>query len=198
MNIIEIVISTIIGILTSYLMWWFTYKFLVPKITFSESISRLNTDENPSGKKYRFKLENSGSRNIIDLQVLVKLRIKGLRKNHSNNWEVIYIPTSTLDYKNVAIVKPTSKKGLRVVLEIKTYECDYFQKPLFSDEIRTLSNNKSITLDDVLSIGKEAEFQILVFCYDEFSGARKFFESKKYTADDIHNKQFDSNGLSLK
>jgi len=197
MTVCDIIISTLTGVAASYFVWWLTFKYFVPKVKFADKVSRLPTDENPSGFRYRLKFENSGSRNIIDLQVLVRLRIRGIRQEHPQNWEVVYLPTSSLEYKNVAIVRPASSSGLRPVLEIKTFECDYFQRTIFSADIRTLAQNNQLTLHQVLNIGQEAEFQILVLGYDEFSGARKFYESKTYTINDIADGHFDLNSLDM-
>ncbi len=197
MTVSDIIISALTGVAASFFVWWWTFKYLVPKINFADSISRLETDENNSGFRFRLKFENSGSRNIIDLQVLIRLRIKGIRQEYQSNWEVVYIPTSSLDYRNVAIVRPASSGGLRPLLEIKTYECEYFKKNVFPQQIRDLANNNQLTLDDVLEIGAEANFQILALGYDEFSGSRKFYESKSYTKNDIINGHFDLNSLNI-
>ncbi|MBS1572994.1 MAG: hypothetical protein JST62_11405 [Bacteroidetes bacterium] len=197
MTVSDIIISTLTGVVASFFVWWLTFKYLVPKINFADKISKLQTDENGSGFRYRIKFENSGNRNIIDLQVLIRLRIRGIRQEQPKNWEVVYLPTSSLEYKNVAIVRPASSSGLRPVLEIKTYECDYFQRTIFPDNIRILAQNNQLTLDQVLNIGQEAEFQIMVLGYDEFSGARKFYESKNYTINDIAEGHFDLNSLNM-
>ncbi len=197
MTVCDIIISTLTGVAASYFVWWLTFKYLVPEIKFADTISRLQTNENPSGFRYRIKFENSGQRNIIDLQVLIRLRIKGIRQEHPQNWEIIYLPTSSLEYKNVAIVRPASSNGLRPVLEIKVYGCDYFQRTIFPENIKILSQNSQLTLDQVLNIGQEAEFQILALGYDEFSGARKFYESKTYRVIDIADGHFDLNGLGM-
>lgn len=96
------------------------FKILVPKIEFSDQISKLKCNENNSGFKYRFKFENAGKRDIIDVQILIRLRIEGLRKENPRNWEVVYTPTSTLHYENIAIIRPVSSARLRPILEIKT------------------------------------------------------------------------------
>lgn len=197
MTVCDIIISTLTGVAASFFVWWLTFKYWVPQIKFASQISRLQTSENPSGIRYRIKFENSGTRNIIDLQILIRLRIRGLRQEHPQNWEVVYLPTSSLDYKNVAIVRPASSSGLRPVLEIKTYECEYFQRLIFPDYIRAMSLNNTLTLEQVLTIGKEAQLQILVLGYDEFSGAKKFYESNIYTVQDIVDGHFDLKGLTI-
>jgi len=202
MNICEllltIIVSSVTGVGASYLVWWLTSKYYVPKIRFSEEISKLRTNDNPSNFKYRFKFENYGKRNIFDLEIIVRLRIKGLREGFPKNWEVIYIPTSTLEYKRVAIVKPVTTDEFRPVLEIKTYECDFFQQDFFPEEIRVMSRLKTLTLDDVLNIGEDANFQIMINGTDEFSGSRKFFGQKtKYTSNSIAEGLFDMYGLDV-
>jgi len=132
--------------------------------------------------------------------VIVRLRIQGINKDFPNNWEIIYLPTSSLEYNKVVIVRPTSKSGVRPILEIKPYECDYFQKNFFPEAIQTKSKNKELTLDDVMQLKPEtkSEFQIMMLGTDEFSGARKFFESKIFDKNDIVYGSFDKNGLEVK
>jgi len=154
------------------------FKKIVPKIKFSERISRINTTENNSGLKYRFKFENSGRRNVIDLEVIERQKIRGLRESFKANWTVVYLPTSALDYKKVAIIRPVRKTKSRHILEIKANECDFFQNELFPEQIRLKSTEKTLTLDDVMNLGAETEFQIMIIGTDEYSGAKKFFESK--------------------
>ncbi len=183
--IINIAISSITGVAASFFIWWLTFKFWTPKINFASSISRLNTDENPSGIKYRFKFENAGCRNIIDIEAIVRVRIQGLRPDFPSNWEVIYLPTSSLDYKKIAIARPVSGKHVRPVFEIKAYDCDYFEKPFFPDETRHLAEVNELTLDHILTLGTSANLQILLLGYDQFSGARKFFESTELSRQHI-------------
>lgn len=200
MTFIDGVISTVTGVAASYAVWWYTFRVLTPKIRFSGSISKIPTIENPSGYKYRFKFENIGRRNMIDIEVVVRVRIKGLRKEVPGNWEVIYIPISSLAYHKLAIVRPVNRLGIRnvrPVFEIKAFDCDYFQKPVFDKTTQDLAADHKLTLDHVLGIGKMANLQILLFAYDEYSGARKFFESPEFSAQNITPGYFDLNGVNV-
>jgi len=194
--IINIIVSVITGIIASYTIWYLVTKCLVPKLNFSGFVSKLRTDENASGFKYRFKFENAGRRNIIDLEVIARFRTRGLHNDLPHNWEVIYLPTSSLQYNKVAIVRPTKSNHLRPVLEIKTYECPYFKSEIFSDEIRRKAESGQLSLDDIFNIDSESNLQIIILGYDEFSGARKYFESKIYTKKDILPKHFNQNGVN--
>ena len=193
-------ISTLTGVAASYFVWWFTFRFLTPKVNFAESISRIPTKDNPSGFKYRFKFENIGLRNMIDIEVVIRVRIKGLRPDIQGNWEVVYLPISSLPYQKLAIVRPVyrkDKKRVRPVFEIKAYACDYFQKSFFNEETRKRSAEQTLTLDHVLKLGREANLQVLLFAYDEYSGARKFFESDVMTAGDIVDGYFDRKSVAV-
>ncbi|MBD0258163.1 MAG: hypothetical protein ICV83_20820, partial [Cytophagales bacterium] len=150
--IVNVLISVITGIGASYFVWWITISRFVPKIKFADKIAKVNTDENLSGLRYRFKFENSGRRNIIDLEIIVRLRIKGLRKTLPNNNEIVYLSTSSLEYKKVAILRPVKKENKRAVLEIKVYDCSYFEKNIFPPNIRALAKEKKLTLDHVYAI----------------------------------------------
>jgi hypothetical protein len=193
MNIIGSFVS---GIIASIIFWFIINKLLVPKLRIGEKISKCSTDENKSGFKYRFKFENYGCRKAYDIQVIVRLRIKGIKEK--KNWEVVYIPTSTLTYNRVAIIKPVSKSGLRAILEIQPYECDYFQKPFFGEEINKKSSEKTLSLDDVMSLGSDAEFQIFLIATDGVSKSIKIIESKVYKKNDIVERKFDKNSINVK
>lgn len=202
MTTTDVVISTVTGVLASYFVWWLTFKYLTPKIKFTDSISKLPTNENNSGFRYRFKFENCGSRNMIDVDVIVRLRIRGLRPNFGNNWEVIYLPTSSMEYQKLAIVRPIGKplkghKSLRPVFEIKPYLCEYFETNLFSKSIREKAVNQSLSLEDVLNEGIEANLQVLILGYDQYSGARKFFESRVFGLSDIQEGYYDRHSVFM-
>lgn len=193
---LNVLVSSLTGVAASFFGWWYTFKYLVPKIRFGECISKLETSDNASGFRYRFKFENYGRRNIIDIDVVVRLRIKGLKSDFPNNWAIIYIPTSE-NNRNIFIVRPITKGNLRYIVEIKTHDCQFFQKTFLPQEIINKSINKTLTFEDVLKLGLESEFQIMLTGIDEFSGAKKFFESKVFSINDIKNGRFEKNGLSI-
>jgi len=196
--LLTVFVSSLTGVGASFLVWWLTFKHWSPKLRIGTTISKRQTEENESKFEYRFKFENIGRRNIIDVEVIVRLRIQGIKKG-TRNWTVIYLPTSSsLEYKKVAIIRPASENGIRPVLEIKLYECgDYFQKVFFPEDIRQKSKNNKLTLEDVMQLGTTSELQILMLGTDEFSGARKFFESKVFGTDDIIVGSFDRNGIDV-
>ena len=90
----EMVLSTLIGlvtgILTSVFGWWLLAHYVVPTIRFSPFISK--TYIHKAGYRYRIKLENSGTRGIVDVELMAQLGIKGLLADSPKSWQIAYVP----------------------------------------------------------------------------------------------------------
>lgn len=183
-----------VGILGSLFAWWILFHRIVPRILFSPSISKTKTDDNKSGYRYRFKFENIGKRNIIDLEVFAKLRIKAVSPSYPNNWAVIFIP---LEYDRIPKLRTVKKSHLREVIRLRVDKIDEFNNPVYPESIRLKCKESSILLEDIMALGADATLQIFVFGYDEFSGARRVFESKLYKLNDIKFGPFDKKGLEV-
>lgn len=195
--LINVIISSVTGVAASFIIWFFTVKVIVPKLRIGPLICKTISNETVSGVKYRFKFENHGCRNIIDVEVIVRLRIQGLNHDYPNNWEVVYLPTSTMNYVKLAIIRPVRTSHLRSILEIKTYECDFFRDRRFPQFIIDMSINKTLTLEHVMNINNSTELQILIIGTDNFSSSKKFFESKVYRKKDIVLGRFALHGLNV-
>lgn len=183
--LINTLVSAVTGVAASYFVWWVSISQFVPRIKFADKIAKTETEENPSGVRYRFKFENAGRRDIIDLEVVVRLRIRGLRVALPENNEIIYLSTSSLEYKKVAILRPVKRNNKRSVLEIKVYDCNYFERTIFPDNIQILAKERKVTLEDIFAINENVDLQVIMLGYDAFSGVRKYFESKLYTKEDV-------------
>lgn len=94
-------IGLLVGLFTSFFSWWVLFRWMAPTISISSSISRtpssvsLEDDDDKSGARYRIKIENSGHRPAVDLQVSVFVRVKGLNDPQSTIWEIIHLPLAT-------------------------------------------------------------------------------------------------------
>ena len=75
---------------------------------------------------------------------------------------------------------------------------ELYNRQLFPKIIRDKAKEKSILLEDLLGLGAAANVQIHTFGYDNFSGARKLFISKKYKIKDITMGAFDISELGVK
>jgi len=194
---IQIIVSSLfsvpLGALSSLFAWWILNYKIVPKIRFSDSISKLEKD---GSTIYRFKFENSGSRDIYDAEIVAKLRIKGIFKKLVNNWEVIYLP---LDNDKIPIIKSICKCKNRV-REVPRIELEYLEKKythFFPKLIIDKINAEKLSLEDMFGLGIKSELQLIVSGYDAISGAKKVFISKAYTIGDIRNGYFNNNGLEI-
>ena len=200
-TITSISIGFLFGIIASLLAWWFQSHLIVPNIQFSPFIGKIPSVENKSGYKYRIKLENSGKRSVIDIEIMARLRIKGVG-DFPNNWKVYYIPLGDLGITfRIPIMtrKKTKTSGHTITLDI--HEVVEFKKleklERFPDNIKQKAKENTLLLEDLLSLGSEANVRIEAFGFDEFSGARKFFKSKFYTIRDIKEGRF-YDGLDIK
>jgi hypothetical protein len=201
----EFLFGFVLGIATNLLSWWILSHLIVPRISFSPQISKTRTHKtqgDQSGYKYRVKIENSGRRAAIDVEIIARLRVKGIGGFPKTNWHIVNIPLSTHGDKSYRIprILPV-KKGLarRHTLRLLINEVEEFRTSLiYPEAIRKKAEEGTLLLEDLLTLGSAANLQILVFAYDEFSGARKLFVSKRYTCGDIKEGPFDRKGLEVK
>lgn len=192
----SILIGLLIGVGTNLIAWWILFHYIVPKIHFSPSISKIPTKDNKLGYKYRIKIQNSGKRSIIDVEFRARLRIKGLLDN-PKHWKLVSIPLygNTIVNK-FPIIEPAKQKTSGWAIQIYLNNVDEFRNLPYPEDIRKKSKEESLLLEDVMGMGSETSIQIFAFGYDEFSGSRKYFESKSYTINDIKEGPFD--GLKIK
>jgi hypothetical protein len=173
----------LIGILGSLIAWWILFRLISPKLIFSERISRAKADDEPGDLAYRVRFENSGRRAIIDLSIKAILRIRGLNPLRPSNWETTYLPVSFEG--DFPYVFPNREKGNRRIIRIRVKKKNEFERTVYPTEIREKARDRSLTLDDLLSIGTQATVQLIALGSDSFSGARKAFFSPGYTRNDI-------------
>jgi hypothetical protein len=129
----EIVISSffgfVLGLLASFIIWFFTTKLLVLKIEFSENLSK-NLPDYSKNPRYRFRIRNKGSRNIVDIDVYFRVRIKGLYAHSPYVWDIVTVPVGSMDNK-VTILRPSSKDFYGITLDIKVTNVKNFNYHTF-------------------------------------------------------------------
>ncbi len=193
-DIILVFIGLPIGVAASALAWWIITHRFNPIIKFSIGISKTKTSKNNPKYMYRIKFENAGRRTILDLELITKLRIKGLKPSLKNNWQVIYIPVTN---NNIPKITPVRKSKSRTIITLLLNEVKDFSKSIYPEWIRNKYLEKSILLEDLFELGTKLTLQVYGFGYDEFSGNKKLFESKIYSELDIEEGYFDKNGLQI-
>jgi hypothetical protein len=176
---IFLLLGTALGLLTSYIFWWVWNHKIIPNILFSDFISKsFNAQEKAV---YRVKIYNASRRGVIDLEFIARLEIKGL--SSPKMWSFFDIETNA---KKVPFIAP---RGNRIVL-LRPNETGDFSRDIFPYDIVQKRVTESLDLESLLQIGSQAVVCIYLFCYDEYSGARKLYISKRYTLSDIHEKRF--------
>jgi len=199
----EFLFGFVLGIATNLLSWWILSHVVVPQISFSPQISKTCAHKTPcdqSGYKYRVKLENSGRRAAIDVEIAARLRVKGMGAFAKTNWLIVNIPLSTHgnSYRIPRILPVKESLARRHTLRLLINEAEEFRSPTYPEAIRKKAEERTLLLEDLLTLGSAATLQIVVFAYDEFSGARKLFVSKEYTCSDIKEGPFLRKGLEVK
>jgi len=185
-------VSLLIGVVSSFLTWWGLFHWLVPKVEFSPFIGKAPRTSG-SGYSYRIKFINTGLRPIIGVEVYARLWIswKG-----DGNWVGTYIPFS--GEGEIKYDVPILERKRNRVLSFFINSVEGFRtNPAYSTEFRAKATNKVLTMEDLLSQGKESYVRVFVSGFDSFSGARRVFQSRKFYRSDIYPNRFAVNGLGL-
>jgi hypothetical protein len=186
-----------------------------------------HTSQDKSGQRYRVKIRNLGVRAIIDVEIYACLKVKASGILPKNNWDstkialdyegntVYQIPrmisisylTRFLEYiDDKPLLKKLVKKAIpewkghrmSPIIQLHLNVTDDFKTNLmYPDEIRQKAKKKELLLEDLLCLGSDAFLEINLFGYDEFSGSRKLFVSKRYRLQDIKLGKFRCSGMDV-
>ena len=200
---ITLVLGFFLGLATNFIVWGLLFHYFVPRVRFSPHISKVpnkKTREDKSGFRYRFKIENAGRRDIIDVDLAARLSVKGLRT--PSIWSTIYIPLSAdgdSSYR-IPLLRPAKKGKIarRKVMFFYTNSRDVLRDwSIFPEKLRRRSRNRTLLLEDLMKLGSKANPEIHAYCYDSFSGSRKLFISRPYSTDEILSGVFEAAGLGV-
>jgi hypothetical protein len=203
LNYFEFLLGVAAGIATNFFVWWVLFHWLDPDIQFSPQLSkvpRARTELDKAQFRYRVKLENSGRRRAIDIEIMARLRVKGLKTPQI--WNILYVPLrSNGDVSHRIPFMDPAKTGVvanRKIIFLHLNSSDTLPHwSIFPEEIRQRAENRELLLEELLSIGSKADLQFYAYAYDSFSGTRKLFVSKRYTAEDIAEGPFAQDGLNV-
>lgn len=190
---LESVLTTVIGLLggvvLSALFWYFITHLVVPKVAFSEQITkRFTVARKPV---YELRVTNASRRRaIVDLSVTVLVVTTGLRMfPGSRGTTTIILPVAHYAH-NILRLRP--RKGFRVIrLDLdKTFRtADEHHRRMFS--LDNYDSADKDALEYLLSQGEDGSLVVEMLGYDEWSGSRKYFQSPSYGIEDIVHGQFD-------
>ena len=170
-------LGIIFGVLSSLLVWYILYHLIIPKIIFSSAISKLKSQKLSNGYFYGLKLFNIGKRDVIDIDVFIKYKVKGLSKQ-KHLWH-------TLELKKRFDKLTYFPKGEKRFIPIYPEKTKRFSDPIFPEDIREKYESGTLMLDDILMLGSIAFIRVYLLGYDRFSGSRRIFISKKYYLEDL-------------
>jgi len=193
-NIISTIIGVFVGVISSFAAWWIIFHLNIANIKFSPNLCKDRLEADNSGFRYRIKIQNFGRRAILDLELIAKYRVVGLRKNRPANWETVYIP---LHLNRILKVSPYKNGQKSYIIKLCINEVNDFNNNLYPTEIIEKSKTKTILLEDLLNLGTKCTLQIYGFGYDEFTGIRKLYKSKIYSLSDIQTGIFKKNSLDV-
>lgn len=180
---VELLLSFVLGVMASGLVWWLSVHYWRPSVRFSPELAEYELRNGNSFFQCAF--ENDGKRTIVDLEVQVRIGIKGYLG--ATGWAYHSVTS------NASRIPLLAKGKQRRVRVFDTREkIEFVDKPSKSirDKIETCRS-----LREIFKLGEDGALRVHIFGYDSFSGVRKHFQSKSYRIDDIRKGTFD--GLNV-
>lgn len=182
MEMKDIFLNIFISLFSAWFFWILTFKISRTNIIFANQL--IKSDRIKKGG-YRFKFANIGYRDLIEVTVAAKLRIKGTNSN-----QVVPLDVSGYGGGGFIIILPGMKtyyklKGFGNMRIMSVFMSKSAQERL-SKLIDFKKKKHKIRLKDVFEIcGEKVEIVIYIYGNDSVTGARKMFKSKVYTIYDI-------------
>ena len=167
------VLSFILGVLSSLFVWWIITHFFSPKVYFSDKIL-VRSGSEPDDKKPIFvaKFWNAKNRAIIDIDVFVYVEIKNSKLDEAG--QNLYLDTSV---SKIPRISRRTSTGISIDFS-KLHEA-------FGSRVSHGYESGIESLKVALSDPRFEGLYIVVFGFDEFSGARKMFTSRMYNIDSV-------------
>jgi hypothetical protein len=189
---VEAVVTTIVGLVgglaLSAAFWYWTVHIIRPSLEFSTNISRI---VNASGETlYRVRVRNlSRRRGVIDLTFGVTLRYpeRAIRPDAAtSSFNSIKIET-----RNDGIFRLSPRTRQLVVMDLKATLDSNRNRGIIAALYPVVPQRSNLDLEALLRRSEGAYIVVRLLGYDQWSGARRYFESRHYQADDIKQGYFD-------
>lgn len=185
-DLIMLIVSFLMGGIMSLLIWFLTTKILSPKMLVANNLSRVHI--NHEGKKrYFLKIQNhSPKRNVYDIACYIRYHFS------DDSFYSETIPTIPL-------------------LRNKEEGCDYkYERKIELKRINLANVNKTIQerygkennqidIDEFFEKEKNNGYiEMIVICYDAFSGAKRCVISKEFKQSNIKNGHYLQGSMEIK
>ena len=178
----NIVLPIVLSLLTAFVFWLLSVYWSPTNVCFSKAIERSrNPGGYPGNLRYRIKLSNTGTRDLIEVRFVVKLSIK---KETATNYT--YLGLGNDNFLPVMLRASQRKDPYKLTLHLTEASMAEFAKEFYPDSIRKKAENKELALEDILEeYGEKVKITVYVFGNDRVTGTRKMFSSKEYQRKDI-------------
>lgn len=172
--------SAFVGLLTGFItsagFWWFTTRFLTPKIQWSARIS-VTPRSASNAAANRIKIMNVGRRSAVDFSATCMLRVPGV----TTGTNVRLVNLRTLD-----VPLPRLEPKAERIISIKTDGINPAHVASLPAELQVLLNQSpAASLEEVFTKFPNSEVVLYLSAYDEVSGTRKHYRSHPYTKDSL-------------
>lgn len=193
----EAVITTLIGLFgglfLSIAFWYWTVHVIRPSIEFSPDISKII--DATGATIYRVKLRNpSRRRGVIDLAFGVSIRYPtaairpGARASSVVSFEVVT--------RRDGMYRLAPRRTQLIDMDLRaTLETDG-ARDLVAALYPVVEQRAGLDFEALLRRSPGAHVVVRVLCYDQWSGARRYFQSKNYEDSDIKSGYFDRMSVS--
>jgi|APMed6443717190_1056831.scaffolds.fasta_scaffold92909_1 hypothetical protein len=176
----------------SYFLWWYLNHRLVPKIEFSEELSRRPIDYDKQAVRHQFAFKNIGKRSIVNIRLKARIRINDPRKRGVNIFNYFDI---AINDNNGEIFE--MKPGVMLRISVDVHKSKNLDNPLLDNFLLQKLKTEDITLDDIFFIYPDSVFFVQIIGTDIYSNATKVFVSKMYAKDDVRSGVFKGKELSI-
>jgi len=190
LNMLYTLIGLLGGLCLSFVFWWLLNHHLVPKLKFSEELSRRPISYDKQAVCHQFAFKNIGKRSIINIRLKARVRIKLTNKKGAK----------ILNYFDVSLTNNEifeMKPGVMLRMSLDVHNSSTLDAPLLNKSIVEKLHKKTLTVDDIFDFYPDGDFFVQIIGTDIYSNATKVFESTHYRKADVRSGVFTGQTLDI-
>lgn len=188
---VGLIVGVPLGAFASFMAWFLVTRLLVPSLDWSDEIS---VTEHPSERgrlQYRIKVRNAGRRDVINLQIVASIKIRGPHREGSESNVIVDVPLSRTRVLSVEAGHPR-------LFHICAGAVPDVEVERLPWELREALREKGdAALPDILSHRPGTHLIVRILAQDRFSGASAVLESPLYGIDSLVTGRFKRGGLAV-
>lgn len=187
--VLSVAVGVTTGVASSLIAWWITYRYLSPRVSFSDVIFRRYSKIRGCGYNYQFTVANERRRPAGDLEVTAKFTLKHFPPSTPDNiHNSVTVPT---DGQTLPLLAGSTRKKKTIFRLSLLLDDDRFRNELLNfrpylaqDVVNGLEGSK-VSLEQLLAISPESFVRVTAMLTDGTSGSRRVFVSDSYSSDTI-------------